>query len=147
MPCKRSGARVYVKVPDNAGTSEETYFWKTMHKQKWVYLFDLAGGCPQQPSSLPAHIKDLDFNPHRSRAWIARKHHGYVKNNAPFSEFKWANFFRTRILLDNDILAGKYTFDDFAFKVDEHGRLELTDYGHEVIEEARGLPGYRDSGS
>ena len=138
------------------GTLEETYFWKTMHEHNYVYLFDRSGGGPQQPANLPSHIKDLDFDPYRSLAWIVREHHGYVKNTAPFSEFKWANFFRTRILLDQDILAGKHTFDDFAFEVDEHGRLELTDDGQEVIEEAlflasspeaRGLPGFRGSGS
>jgi hypothetical protein len=83
-----------------------------------------------------------------------RGHHGYVKNNAPFSEFKWVNFFRTRILLDQDILAGKHTFDDFAFDDDAHGALELSDDGKDVIEEAlflaaseeaRGLPGFRVS--
>jgi len=141
---------VYVKVMGNATTLEELYFCKTMHEHNWVYLFDRAGGGPQQPQKLPAHIKDLEFDPYRSLAWIVREHHGYIKNNAPFSEFKWANFFRTRILLDHDILAGRHTFDDFAFEVDEHGGLELTDDGKEVIEEAlflaaseeaRGLPG------
>ena len=147
---------VYVKVMANAGTLEETYFWKSMHEQNYVYLFDKSGGGPQQPGTLPAHIKDLGFDPYRSLAWIVREHHGYVKNNAPFSEFKWANFFRSRILLDNDILAGKHTFDDFAFDVDKHGKLELTDDGKEVIEEALflaasseacGLPGFRGSTS
>ena len=84
----------------------------------------------------PTHIKDLAFDPYRSLAWNVREHHGYVKNTMPFPEFKWANFFRTRILLDQDILAGKHTFDDFAFEVDEHGRLEVTDDGKEVLEEA-----------
>ena len=143
---------IYVKVLANLTTLESTYFWKTMHEQNCVYLFDYDGGGPQQPEVLPTHIKDLKFDPYRSLAWIVREHHGYVKNNAPFSEFKWANFFRTRILLDQDILAGKHTFDDFAFDVDEHGKLELTDDGKEVIEEALflatsseacGLPGYR----
>ena len=143
---------VYVKVMANASTLEETYFWKSMHKVNWVYLFDKAGGGPQQPKTLPAHVKDLGFDPYRSLAWIVREHHGYMKNDAPFSEFKWANFFRTRILLDQDILADKHTFDDFAFEVDAQGRLELSDDGREVIEEAlfltssaeaRGLPGFR----
>jgi len=98
--------------------------------------------------------KGLAYDPYRSLAWIVREHHGYIKNNAPFSEFKWANFFRTRILLDHDILAGKHTFDDFAFEVDEQGNLELSDDGKEVIDdalflaasaEARGLPGFRGS--
>jgi hypothetical protein len=145
---------VYVNVMANASTLEEVYFWKTMHERNFVYLFDRSGGGPQQPGTLPAHIKDLGFDPYRSLAWIVREHHGYIKNNAPFSEFKWANFFRARILLDSDILAGKHTFDDFAFEVDEHGALELTDDGKEVIEEAlflaasgeaRGLPGFRGS--
>jgi hypothetical protein len=51
------------------------------------------------------------------------------EKHAPYSEFKWANFFRTRILLDQDILAGRHTFDDFAFEVDKKGVLEVTDDG------------------
>jgi hypothetical protein len=143
---------VYVKVMGNATTLEDVHFWKTMHEQNYVYLFDRAGGGPQQPGTLPSHIKDLKFDLYRSLAWIVREHHGYVKNTASFSEFKWANFFRTRILLDQDILAGKHTFDDFAFAVDEKDVLEVTDDGKEVIEEALflatsheacGLPGFR----
>ena len=145
---------VLVEVLANGSTLDEPYFWKFMHAKNWVYLFDQEGGGPQQPKTLPSHVKDLKFDPYRSLAWIVREHHGYIKNSAPFSEFKWANFFRTRILLDQDILASKHTFDDFAFEVDEHGKLELTDDGLEVIEEAlflaasdeaRGLPGYRGS--
>ena len=143
---------VYVKVLGNASSLEEVYFWKTMHADNLVYLFDQAGGGPQPPQTLPVHIKNLAFDPYRSLAWIIREQHGYIKNNEPFSEFKWANFFRTRVLLDQDILAGKHTFDDFAFEVDEHGHLELTDDGREVIDEvmflaasdeACGLPGFR----
>ena len=143
---------VYVKVLANASTLGEVYFWKTMHDQNWVYLFDHSGGGPQMPATLPAHIKDLQFDPYRSLAWLVRENHGYIKNDAPFSEFKWANFFRTRVLLDQDILAGKHTFDNFAFKIDKLGTLELTDDGKEVIDEvlflaasaeARGLPGFR----
>ena len=143
---------VFVKVLGNASSLEEAYFWKTMHQGNWVYLFDHSGGGPQAPATLPRHIKDLKYDPYRSLAWIVREHHGYLKNDAPFSEFKWANFFRTRILLDQDLLAGKHTFDDFAFVVDEHGTLELNDDGKEVIDEAmflassaeaRGLPGFR----
>ncbi len=123
-----------------------------MYQNNWVYLFDELGGGPLPPEALPAHIKDLKFDPYRSLAWIVREHHGYLKNDAPFSEFKWANFFRTHILLDQDLLAGKHTFDEFAFVVDEQGKLELNDDGKEVIDEAlflassaeaRGLPGYR----
>jgi hypothetical protein len=55
-------------------------------------------------------------------------------------------------LVDQDILAGRHTFGDCAFSVDEHGTLSVTDDGKEVLEEAlflatgaeaRGLRGYR----
>jgi len=143
---------VFVKVLGNGSSLEEPYFWKNMYQNNWVYLFDESGGGPQAPATLPAHIKDLKFDPYRSLAWIVREHHGYLKNNAPFSEFKWANFFRTHILLDQDLLAGEHTFDEFAFVVDEQGKLELNDDGKEVVDEAlflafsaeaRGLPGFR----
>ena len=70
---------VYVKVMANASTLEEVYFWKSMHEQNYVYLFDRSGGGPQQPATLPTHIKDLKFDPYRSLAWIVREHHDYVK--------------------------------------------------------------------
>ena len=94
----------------------------------------------------------MTFDPYRSLAWIVRDKHGYLKNDTPFSEFKWANFFRTRILPGQDLPAGKRTFDEFTFEVDKHGKLVINDDGKEIIDEcmflaaspeARGLPGYR----
>lgn len=144
--------RVVVTVLANLSGIDRFYFWKQMYEKNLVYLFDQHGGGPQQPEQLPATIAHLAFDPYRSLAWIVRDRHGYLKNDAPFSEFKWANFFRTRILLDEFILAGKHTFDDFAFKVSKKGTLELTGDGKEIVDEAmflalsaeaRGLPGYR----
>lgn len=43
-------------------------------------------------------------------------------------------FFRTRIMPENDLLAGKLTFDEFAFKVDKDGNLKLSDDGKEIID-------------
>jgi len=53
----------------------------------------------------------MKFDPYRSLAWIMREHHGYLKSNAPFSEFRWADFFRKRVLVDKDVLAGKHTLN------------------------------------
>ena len=143
---------VYVQVLQNWSSLSRNHFWKSMFENNWVYLFDDAGGGPQQPEQLPKHVKDLTFDVYRSVAMLVRNQHGYLKNDTPFSEFKWANFFRTRILPENDLLAGKRTFDEFAFEVDKDGNLILSDDGKEIVDEcmflaasveARGLPGYR----
>ncbi len=143
---------VLVQVIWNASpVLSDVYFWKTMHERNWVYLYDRDGGGPQPPKRLPKKIEDLEYDSYRSLAWIVRSRQGYIKNNVPFSEFKWADFFRKRILFDQDVLAGKTSFDDFAFTVDDEGRLQLTGDGEDIVEdamalvrspEARGLPGF-----
>ncbi len=143
---------VLVEVIWNASpVLNDVYFWKTMHNRNWVYLYDRDGGGPQPPKRLPKKIGDLEYDSYRSLAWIVRSRQGYIKNNVPFSEFKWADFFRKRILFDQDVLAGKTSFDDFAFTVDDEGRLQLTGDGEDIVEEAmalvrnpeaRGLPGF-----
>lgn len=143
---------VLVEVMWNASAVEnDVYFWKTMYERKWVYLYARDGGGPHPPKRLPKKIEDLEYDAYRSLAWIVRSKQGYIKNNAPFSEFRWADFFRKRVLEDEAVLAGKSHFDDFAFIVDDQGRLALTPDGEEIVEaamalvrspEARGLPGY-----
>ena len=87
MPCIRHAARISVKVMPNPSTLEKVYFWKTMYTKNWVYLFDRSGGGgAQHPRTLSVHIKNLTFDPYRSIAWSDREHHGYLKNNAPFSQ-------------------------------------------------------------
>ncbi len=142
---------VYVRVMFDGSSLSEIHFWKAMFKHNYVYLFADNGGGPNPPETLPKHIQDIGFDPYRSLAWLVRDNHGYLKNNKPFSEFKWANFFRTRILPDQDILAGKATFHDFAFEVSKSGKVVLTDEGEDIVDqalflatgpEASGLPGY-----
>ena len=146
---------VYVRVMFDGSSLSEVHFWKAMFEHNYVYLFGADGGGPKPPETLPKHIRDIDFDPYRSLAWLVRDRHGYLKNNTPFSEFKWANFFRTRILPDQDILAGKGTFDDFAFEVSKSGKIELTEEGEDIVDqalflaarpEAAGLPGYLGRG-
>lgn len=145
---------VYVEVLANGSSLDTAFFWKQMHARNQVYLFDRDGGGPRPPDKLPGHIRDLASDPYRSLAWIVRDHHGYLKNDAPFSEFKWANFFRTRILLDQHLMDSKADADSFLYSVDKDGEVRLTDDGKDVLDEAmflasspeaRGLPGYRGS--
>ncbi len=149
------GLFVYVRVMFDLGSLSEVHFWKAMFEHNYVYLFGDDGGGPKPPNTLPKHIGDIGFDPYRSLAWLVRDRHGYLKNNTPFSEFKWANFFRTRILPNQDLLAGKASFDDFAFKVSKSGKIILTDEGEDIVDqalflaagpEAAGLPGYRGRG-
>jgi len=141
---------MYIQVMFNGSSLSEGYFWKTMHEENFVYLFDGNGGGPQPPSKLPRHIQDMGYDFFRTLAWIVRDRHGYMKNTKPFSEFKWANFFRTRLLPDIGILEGKHSLHDHFFIIDK-GKLELTTEGEELVDEAlflavspeaAGMPGY-----
>ncbi len=141
---------VYVEVLFNASSLSESYFWKTMHAHNYVYLFDGDGAGPQPPSRLPKTIQEMGADPYRSLAWIVRDRHGYIKNPTPFSEFRWADFFRARLWPDMKVLEGKRSLDDHLFHI-ENGVLELTADGEELIDEAlflakspeaAGMPGY-----
>ena len=141
---------VYAQVLFNASSLSESYFWKTMHEKNYVYLFDAQGGGPQPPSKLPKRVQGMDSDPYRSLAWIVRDRHGYMKNTTPFSEFKWANYFRTRMLPEISVLEGKRSMDDHIYSI-KKGVLELTAEGEEIVEEAMflaaspeaaGMPGY-----
>jgi hypothetical protein len=88
----------------------------------------------------------------RSLAWLVRERYGYLKNDVNFSEFKWANFFRTLILLDPHILGGEQDIDAYLYALNQDGEVVLTEEGKEIIDaamflatspEACGLPGYR----
>lgn len=122
-----------------------------LHNRNWVYLYGRDGGGPRPPQKLPKKVEDLQYDAYRSLAWIVRSKQVYIKNQAPFSEFKWTDFFRKRILIFEDILAGKNSFDESELLLSEEGHLALTAESEEVVEEAMnlvrspeasGLPGY-----
>jgi hypothetical protein len=46
---------------------------------------------------MPKTISDLTDDPFRSLSGALKRAGGYAKNKAPFSEFRWANFLRSRI--------------------------------------------------
>lgn len=68
--------------------------WKALHEAHWVYPYDQLGNGPHDPIHLPENIKGLADDPYRSLAWAVREDGGFEKCATPFSEFKWANFFR-----------------------------------------------------
>ncbi|XYC96386.1 ParB-like protein [Pseudomonas sp. NMS19W] len=55
--------------------------------------------------AIPKSIADLQDDPYRSLAGRLRRAGGYAKDATPYSEFLWADFFRSRIASDqiNDL--------------------------------------------
>ena len=72
-------------------------FWKRMKAKNWVYPFDQLGAGPHNPIDLPENVRGMADDPYRSVAGEVRERGGYRKNDAPFSEFLWAQFFRAHL--------------------------------------------------
>lgn len=106
---------------------EGVAFWQEMEKRQWVYPHD-AHGKILPCSDLPLHVSKLVDDPYRSLAAYARNAGAYVKSTTPFTEFAWANFFRTRIAIP----AG-----DTGFETAVHQAVVLA---HSPA--AKNLPGY-----
>lgn len=94
-----SGLRstVYAIVRANWRGLSLPAFWKRMQENGWVYPYDADGKGPRPHADLPRTIGELRDDPYRSLAWMVREQGGYAKTEEPFAEFRWANFFRTRI--------------------------------------------------
>jgi hypothetical protein len=100
--------KVRVKVVDDFSRSKMSYsrFWKRMYKSRQAYPFCQFGEGPREALYLPRDIRGLADDPYRSIAWFVRKSGGYENTDRNFAEFKWANFFRERRLLEKSGLRG-----------------------------------------
>ncbi|MDR3514246.1 MAG: ParB-like protein [Azospirillaceae bacterium] len=87
---------VLVTVVANLKALEEDAFWFVLDNRSWMHPFD-ADGKRRAYGDIPKAIKDLVDDPFRSLAGALRRHGGYAKDNAPFSEFLWADFLRRRL--------------------------------------------------
>lgn len=72
-------------------------FWGRMEAQHWVYPYDENGRGPVPYSQIPSGVDGLRDDPYRSLAAAVRDDGGYRKTDEPFAEFKWADFFRSRV--------------------------------------------------
>jgi hypothetical protein len=84
------------QVIGDLSTLAEDKFWPEMERRNWVHPYD-EHGCRQDFTQIPLHLKDLRDDPYRSLAGFVRRAGGYQKTPAPFAEFLWADYFRTRI--------------------------------------------------
>ena len=69
-----------------------------MDKRNWVHPYD-EYGILKSFVDVPRHLTHLIDDPYRSLAGYVRNAGGYQKTDAAFSEFLWADFFRSRITL------------------------------------------------
>jgi hypothetical protein len=124
---------VRIQLIEDFSKSKLNYiqFWKRMAQMKYAYLMDQFGEGPRSPLYLPSDVRGMADDPYRSLAWIVRKEGGYEKNETTFSEFKWADFFRSKNLLA------------------KQGRAGLKDAAHRGVvlarsSAAKALPGFID---
>ncbi len=82
---------------DYSGLASMEEFWSKMEKNAWVREYDHLGKKISIPGGLASDVTKLVDDPYRSLAWFVRKNGGYRKTGIEFAEFKWADFFRTRI--------------------------------------------------
>lgn len=102
----RGDVEVPTVVTENWAVLRDDRFWKAMARRSWLYPFGGLGAGPTSPEELKPHVKDLDNDLYRSLAWYVRARYGYVKDpaNPIFAEFKWASFFRTRVVFWSALL-------------------------------------------
>ncbi len=86
----------YVAVLDDLSYLEPLVFWRTMEFRSWTHPYDRRGRrCDYR--DMPRRLKDLQDDPYRSLAGLVRRAGGYAKDEAPFVEFLWADYFRPRV--------------------------------------------------
>jgi hypothetical protein len=88
--------QVSVAVLDDLSWLETAVFWRTMEFRAWSHPFDRRGRrCDYR--DMPKRLIDLQDDPYRSLAGLVRQAGGYAKDQAPFIEFIWADYFRPRV--------------------------------------------------
>lgn len=71
-------------------------FWTVLEHRGWSHPFDDEGR-RRSYKGMPQNLEDLVDDPYRSLAGALKRAGGYAKDEAPFSEFSWADFLRGRI--------------------------------------------------
>lgn len=123
--------KVYVDVTKDFSKSKMSYvgFWRWMFRNRSAYPYCQFGEGPRKALYLPRDIRGLADDPYRSLAWFVRKAGAFENSDKNFAEFRWANFFRSKRLLDR-----------FGPKGMEKALVKAVHLAQSP--EAKGLPGY-----
>ncbi len=84
---------VWVTVLDDMSWLERSVFWRTMEFRAWSHPYDKRGA-RRDYRDMPRQLSKLQNDPYRSLAGMVRNAGGFAKDQAPFVEFLWADFFR-----------------------------------------------------
>lgn len=118
----------YCQIQKDLSSLNETDFWSEMSRNGWDYLYDENGKGPLPATSLPKNVQEMRDDPYRSLAKAVQDAGGFDETTELYAEFKWADFFRTRIQVGQ-------TDADFQSATDEGIILAESP-------EAKQLPGY-----
>ena len=87
---------IFVTVIGDLRKADKDNFWNLMDYHGWTHPFDEKGRrCPYK--ELPKTVDGLKDDPYRSLAGVLRRMGGFAKDSTPYSEFVWADYFRSRI--------------------------------------------------
>lgn len=89
-------SRVFARTVADLSNLAEEEFWARMDASRWVHPYDAAGRRIAY-EDLPKSIGELADDPFRSLATLVRRAGGFAKDERPYSEFSWADFFRSRL--------------------------------------------------
>lgn len=128
--------KVRVEIVKDLSKRKMTYaaFWKWMYRNGRAYPYCQFGEGPRAALYLPHDIRGLADDPYRSLAWYVRKAGAFENSDRNFAEFKWANFFRKRQLLEKSgrkglskalIQAAKLAQSPAAKRLPGFGKLNL----------------------
>jgi hypothetical protein len=87
---------VLLAVLDDLSWLEQSVFWRTLEFRSWAHPYDRKGR-RRDYRDIPRSLLELQDDPYRSLAGMVRREGGYAKEELPFAEFLWADFFRPRV--------------------------------------------------
>lgn len=89
-------ANVWLVVWADLSALAKDEFWIVLDHRQWVHPYD-EHGRRQSFSNIPKNLISLADDPYRSLAAAVRMAGGFPKEQTPFAEFLWADFFRRRV--------------------------------------------------
>jgi len=120
-------AHVLCTVVHNFSRLDRETFWFNLENRGLMHPYD-AEGRRRGYKDIPDAVSALADDPYRSLAGELRRAGGFAKDTTPFSEFLWADFFRSRV-------KRKTIESDFANAMEKALQLAKS-------EEANYLPGW-----